>query len=103
MSEITQHPGTMWGPNIVGYGNYRYKYATGREGDWFHVGFSPRKTSLSVYIMSNHERHAELFAKLGKFKTGAGCVYINKLADVDMQILRKIITDSVNHLKNKQS
>lgn len=81
----------MWGSSMIGFGNVRYKSpATGREVDWFKIGFSPRKANLSLHLM-DIQRHADALAKLGKHKTGAGCVYINKLADVDIQILEKII------------
>lgn len=87
----------MWGSSMIGFGNVRYKSpATGREVDWFRIGFAPRKASLSLYLM-DLKRHEDLLPKLGKHKTGAGCLYINKLADVDMDILQKIITDAATH------
>jgi hypothetical protein len=98
MKEITKKKAIMWGPSVVGFGTYHYKYATGREGDMPLVGFSPRKQSLSVYIMPGFEEYKDLLGKLGKHKTGKACLYINKLADVDISILKKIIKKSVEAL-----
>lgn len=85
----------IWGSSMIGFGEVRYKSpVTGREVDWFKIGFSPRKANLSLHLMSL-EQHAEAFKKLGKFKTGKGCLYINKLEDVDIKVLEKIITASV--------
>ena len=89
----------MWGTSIVGFGSYHYKYASGREGDWFLTGFSPRKQSLTLYIMPGFDRYESLLGNLGKYKTGKSCLYINKLEDVDRTILQEIIKQSVNHLK----
>ena len=83
MQELTGEKPEMWGPSIVGFGSYHYKYASGREGDWFLTGFSPRKQSLTLYIMSGFSRYEELMEKLGKYKTGKSCLYIKKLEDVD--------------------
>ena len=98
MKEITKKKAIMWGPSVVGFGTYHYKYKTGREGDMPLVGFSPRKQSLSVYIMPGFDEYKDLLGKLGKHKTGKACLYINKLADVDISILRKIIKKSVEAL-----
>jgi len=85
----------MWGSAMIGFGDVRYKSpATGREVDWFRIGFSPRKANLSLHLI-DLQRHAEAFKKLGKFKTGSGCLYINKLEDVDIKVLEKIINASV--------
>lgn len=87
--------------NMIGYGKYHYKYKSGREGDFFVTGFSPRKQNLAVYIMqgfSNYEKELEL---LGKHRVGKSCLYINKLADIDLRVLRKLVSDSVNHMQNK--
>lgn len=96
MKEITGEQPAMWGPSIIGFGSYHYKYASGQEGDWFKVGFSPRKNALTLYIMTGFGRYAELMGKLGKYKTGKSCLYINKLEDVDMDILRELIQESMN-------
>ena len=91
MREITGREPEMWGPSIIGFGDYHYKYESGREGDFFLTGFSPRKQSLTLYIMDGLEGHEGLLGKLGKHRTGAACLYINKLADVDVDVLRKLI------------
>lgn len=101
MSRITQADPVMWGSSIVGFGAYHYKYASGREGDWFLSGFSPRKQALSLYLMSGLSRHSETLQKLGKYKTGKGCLYVKKLEDVDLDILTKLIEESVAHLRNQ--
>ena len=99
MKQITREEPTMWGPSIVGFGKYHYKYASGREGDWFLTGFSPRKQSLTIYTMTYVEKHKDLLKKLGKFKTGKGCLYINKLEDVRMNVLKELLTTTVKKLK----
>ena len=103
MKEITGDEPAMWGDSIVGFGTYHYHYATGREGDWMVVGFSPRKRNLSLYIMSGFREFEELLAKLGKHKTGVGCLYINKLGDIDMDVLREIVTKSVAVLRQNNA
>ncbi len=99
MKRVTKEPPTMWGPSIVGFGSYHYRYASGQEGDWPITGFSPRKAAMSVYIMSGFDRYDELMGKLGKHKTGKSCLYINKLADVDLKVLEQLIAASVQHMK----
>ena len=81
----------MWGDSIIGYGQYHYKYASGQEGDWMKTGFSPRKQSLSIYLMQGIEQETDLIARLGKHKLGKGCLYINKLEDVDLEVLSTLI------------
>jgi hypothetical protein len=82
----------MWGTSLIGFGNKRYKSPnTGREVDWFHLGFSPRKANLSLHLVLDIKKHAAALKKLGKFKTGAGCLYINKLSDVDLNVLKGLI------------
>ena len=100
MEEVTGEPAEMWGTSIVGFGSYHYRYASGREGDFMLTGFAPRKSALTLYIMGGHERHEALFAKLGKYRTGSSCLYINKLADVDLDVLRELIADSVEYMRN---
>jgi hypothetical protein len=102
MKRITKEEPRMWGPTIVGFGQYHYKYESGREGDWFLTGFSPRKQALTVYIMAGFARYEELMAKLGKYKTGQSCLYINKLEDVDRKVLAELVTQSVTHMKKKK-
>jgi len=99
MKQITKAEPKMWGTSMIGFGNYHYKYASGREGDWFLTGFSPRKQNISLYIMADINKYKELLGKLGKHKTGKGCLYINKLDDVDTKILKELITTSVKKLK----
>jgi hypothetical protein len=95
MTAVTRLPARMWGTSIVGYGSQHYKYPTGREGDWFRTGFSPRKGSLTVYINSGFARHPELMAKLGTYTTGVSCLYIKRLADVDQKVLRQLVAQSL--------
>ena len=82
----------MWGTAIVGYGSQHYKYASGREGEWFRIGFAPRKSALTVYITSSYEQYPELMAKLGKYKTGMSCLHLKRLADVDTTVLKQLLT-----------
>jgi hypothetical protein len=95
MEKATRSKARMWGTSIVGFGDHHYVYESGREGDWFITGFSPRKQNLTVYLMGGFDQLEDLMKKLGKHSTGKGCLYINKLADVDMKILRELITKSV--------
>jgi hypothetical protein len=92
MEKATGEKPKIWGNSMIGFGQVRYKSpATGREVDWFKIGFSPRKANLSLHLVINMQKHAGLLEKLGKHKTGVGCLYINKLADVDIKILEKLI------------
>ena len=99
MKEATRTEPRMWGSSIVGFGTQRYKYASGREGDWPLIGFSPRKQNLTLYIMSGVDSHTELREKLGKHSVGGSCLYIKRLADIDVPTLKKLIRESV---KKKQ-
>jgi hypothetical protein len=103
MKQITGEEPKMWGPSIVGFGTYHYKYASGREGDWMVTGFSPRKQALTLYIMAGFSRYDELMSKLGKYKTGKSCLYINKLEEVHMPTLKRLIRESVKHMKKTYS
>lgn len=103
MREAAQAEPSMWGDGIVGFGSYHYKYASGQEGDWFPIGFSPRKQNLTLYIMGGFEQHADLLAKLGKHKLGKGCLYVNKLADVDLKVLKELITRNLEALSQNKS
>lgn len=92
MQKITNEQPKMWGSSMIGFGNKRYKSpATGREVDWFKIGFSPRKANISLHLVLDLEKHAATLKKLGKHKTGAGCLYINKLEDVDVKVLEELI------------
>ncbi|HEY0658734.1 MAG TPA: DUF1801 domain-containing protein [Pyrinomonadaceae bacterium] len=84
---------------MIGFGNYKYKYESGREGEWFLAGFSPRKQDLTLYIMSGFTRYDELLAKLGKHKTGKSCLHINKLEDINLQVLEEMIENSISSVK----
>ncbi len=101
LGEITREPPRMWGSSIVGFGSYHYKYASGREGDSPRVGFSPRKQNLAVYIMPGFADFGELLAKLGKHRTGKSCLYLNKLDDVDVDVLEEILRESVAEMKRR--
>ena len=98
MQAITKQEAKMWGTAIVGFGTYHYVYASGREGDWMQVGFSPRKNALTLYIMSGFSNYSELMEKLGKYKTGKSSLYIKKLEDIDLKILKKLIRESVKYI-----
>jgi uncharacterized protein YdhG (YjbR/CyaY superfamily) len=97
MQKATKAKPKMWGDSIVGFGHYHYKYESGRENDWFIVGFSPRKQNLTLYLMAGFARFPELLQKLGKYKTSKSCLYIKRLEDVDLQVLKEMIEQSVAH------
>ena len=99
MKEATGAEPRMWGASIVGFGDFHYKYATGREGDWFLTGFAPRKRDLTLYIMAGFEPYKALMARLGKHKTGKSCLYVKRLGDVDIGVLKELVSASVEHLK----
>ncbi len=95
MEKATKEKPKLWGSSIIGFGNVRYRSPTsGREVDWFRIGFAPRKANLTLYLVTNIKELAEPLKKLGKHKTGGGCLYINKLAEIDMKVLEKMILDS---------
>ncbi len=98
MKEVTGEEPRMWGTSIVGFGHYHYKYKSGREGEWFLTGFSPRKQNLTLYIMSGFDDYDALLARLGKYKTGKSCLYVNKLEDVDPEVLKELVRRSVAHM-----
>lgn len=89
----------MWGANIIGFGNIHLKYESGREIDWFITGFSPRKQNLTLYLTGSFNSHTDLLSRLGKHKTGSGCLYISKLQDVDTEVLKELIKRSVKDQK----
>ncbi|MEZ5670811.1 MAG: DUF1801 domain-containing protein [Alphaproteobacteria bacterium] len=91
----------MWGPGIVGFGRYHYRYASGREGDWFLTGFAPRKQNLVVYIMSGFAPFADLLAQLGRHRTGSSCLYLNGLAAVDLAVLERMVAESVAAMRER--
>lgn len=99
MQEVTGCPPRMWGDSIVGFGSYHYRYASGREGDWFLTGFSPRKNDLTLYVMVGLTQSEERLRRLGKCKTGKSCLYVKKLADINSEVLRELIQESVEALR----
>lgn len=101
MEKASGEPPRMWGSSIVGFGSYHYKYDSGREGDWFLTGFAPRKQDLTLYIMPGFERYGELLGRLGRHKTGKSCLYIKRLADVDLDVLEELVTRSVERQKSR--
>lgn len=100
MAKAAKAEPKMWGTSIVGFGSYHYKGKSGREGDWFLTGFSPRKQALTLYLMGGFDDDAELLARLGKYSTGKGCLYIKKLADIDVKVLKELIARSVKRMKS---
>jgi hypothetical protein len=98
MKDISGEEPELWGPSIIGFGKYHYKYASGHEGDMCRIGFSPRKSSLVLYLMPGFDTRQSLLKKLGKHKTSVSCLYINKLADVDIAILKALIKQSLTEM-----
>lgn len=101
MERVTGQPPRMWGPSIVGFGEYHYRYESGREGDMARVGFSPRATSLVVYLVDGYGGKEQQLARLGKHKIGKSCLYIKKLADVDEAVLEEMVRDSLAYMDEK--
>ena len=99
MQQVTGSEPVMWGDSIIGFGSYHYKYASGREGDWFLTGFSPRVQNLTLYIMSGFDEYEELLGKLGKHSTGKSCLYVKRLENIDLDILKELVEKSVAHMK----
>lgn len=99
--EITGWTPKMWGPSMIGFGEYHYKYESGREGDFLATGFSPRKTSLSIYVMPGYHDYTDILARLGKHKIGKSCLYVNRLADIDLDVLRELIATGLRDLAKK--
>ncbi|PKO19164.1 MAG: hypothetical protein CVU39_01030 [Chloroflexi bacterium HGW-Chloroflexi-10] len=97
--QVSGEKAQMWGTSIVGFGSYHYKYSSGQEGDWPLTGFSPRKQNLTLYIMRGFDQFDTLLAKLGKFKTGKGCLYIKKIEDVDQEVLKEMVRLSIEHMR----
>ena len=101
MKEVTGEQPKMWGGSIVGFGEYTYKYESGRTGDWMAIGFAPRKQALTLYIMSGFDGYADLMERLGKHKTGKSCLYIKTLDDIDRPTLRELVALSVQHVAKR--
>lgn len=102
MRQITGEIPVMWGASMVGFGRYHYQYESGRSGEWFLLGFSPRKSDLTLYVMSGFENAADLMAALGKYKTGKSCLYIKKLADIDPLALKSLLAWSVAGMEGQR-
>lgn len=98
---VTGWQPVMWGPTIVGYGQYHYTYDSGRQGDFLACGFSPRKANLSIYVMPGYTDFSPILSRLGKHKTGKACLYVNKLADIDMGVLGELITAGLDDLRTR--
>jgi len=103
MTEITGQKPRMWGPSIIGFGSYHYKYASGQEGDWPIVGFSPRKQNLTLYVLDGSVEENGLLQKLGKHSTGKSCLYIKRLDDIDLPTLKKVIKQSYKRKARKSN
>jgi hypothetical protein len=101
LQKATKNEARMWGDSIVGFGDYHYVGKSGREGDWFLAGLSPRKQTLTLYMLGGWEEHHELLAKLGKHSLGKGCLYIKRLEDVDLAVLNKLIVEAVKRAKKQ--
>jgi hypothetical protein len=102
MQEVTKEKATLWGSSMVGFGSYHYKYTSGHEGDTFLTGFSPRKQDLTIYINTGFEAHGELMEQLGKYKTGKVCLYVKKLEDIKLPVLKKLVKASFTAMKKNQ-
>ncbi|KMJ57706.1 hypothetical protein AB685_12675 [Bacillus sp. LL01] len=98
-TETTGYEAKMWGPSIIGFGSYHYKYPTGHEGDFMLIGFSPRKAKISLYFATGDSKREVLLKKFGKHTTGKACVYINKVADIDVNVLKELIKQSIAFLR----
>ena len=99
MQKVTGAKAVMWGPSIVGFGQYHYRYESGREGDCMLTGLSPRKQALTIYVMAGFKRYDSLMKKLGKYKTGKSCLYVKRLSDIDEKVLEQLIEESVKYMR----
>lgn len=101
MKRVTGKEPAMWGASIVGFGSYHYRYESGRQGDWFLTGFSPRKQNLTLYMMAGFDRYASLMAGLGKHATGKSCLHVKRLSDIDLGVLEELVSASVEHMRKR--
>jgi hypothetical protein len=99
MKRATGAEPVLWGNGIIGFGDYHYRSSSGREGDWFEAGFASRKANIAVHIMPGIDRYGEILERLGKHKTGVGCVYIKRLSDIDVNVLEELVTTAVGELR----
>lgn len=103
IKEISGEDPKMWGDSIIGFGDYHYKYKSGREGDWFKVGFSPRKNNIVLYFMTYFKKSENILKRIGKYKTGKSCFYINKLEDINIDVLKELIQKSYDSLSDSKN
>lgn len=101
MEQITESKPRMWGSALIGLGDYHYRYDSGREGDWFKIGFAPRKTNISLYLLQLDDEAKDMIARLGKYKAGKSCIYIKSLSDVDLEVLKQLIALSWQRMTTK--
>ena len=101
MERLSGEPATMWGPSIVGFGSYHYRYESGHEGDMCRIGFSPRARELVLYLIGGFPRHQALMDRLGKYRTGKSCLYVKRLSDVDESVLETLIAESLDYMREK--
>lgn len=101
MSRVTGCEPKMWGPSIVGFGRYHYRYDSGREGEFMLTGFAPRKSNLVLYVMPGYEEKTDMLDRLGKHRIGKSCLYVNKLADVDLDVLEEIVTTGLEEMRER--
>ena len=99
MERLSGEPARMWGPSIIGFGTYHYKYDSGHEGDMARIGFSPRARELVLYVVDDFQRHQPLMDRLGKYKTGKCCLYIKRLSDVDEDVLEALVVESLAYMR----
>ncbi|MFS0752740.1 DUF1801 domain-containing protein [Oceanobacillus sp. 1P07AA] len=99
-TDSTEYQAKMWGTSIIGFGKYKYKYASGHSGEFLMVGYSPRKSKISLYLATDIVQDSELMTALGKYTTGKSCVYINKLSDINLDVLRRLIKQSLSHINS---
>ena len=99
MQDVSGEEPRMWGSSIIGYGTYHYKYASGREGDWMRIGFSPRKQNITLYLMTGVEKNEEILSRIGKYKNGKSCFYIKRLDDIDRSVLKELMVASLKDLE----
>lgn len=102
MEEITGEKPKMWGGSIIGFDSYHYRYKSGQEGDWMKIGLSPRKTSLTLYLSYGYENNKEIMDRLGKYKTGKACLYLKKLEDIDLDVLKELIQTTYENIPDEQ-
>jgi hypothetical protein len=102
LADVTGDAGAMWGSSIVGFGSQHHEYSSGRQGEWMAIGFSPRKANLTLYIMDGFDAYDDLLGRLGKHTTGKSCLYVKRLADVDLDVLRQLVHESYSHAVSQQ-